>query len=111
MERTDNDFEVVSEKLSRNEREVSFIFNEGEGVWYADTSIPKWWRRLESKNWICINTQYYSDGTVCSKMFKGSKKGVTITDPFKVREVSDEQREAARERFMKMREKEKEDAE
>lgn len=98
------DSDTVTDKLSRDEREIVLVYNEGERVWYADTSIPKFWRRLEKKGWECINTQYYSDGTVCCKSFKGapgSSKGVTITDPFKKRELTDEQRQKIRERFAK----------
>ena len=91
----------VSTKLSRDERECVLLYNEEEGVWYAESSIPKFWRRLEKKNWVCTKTIYYSDGTICSKWFKGSKKGVTITDPFKTRDLSDEQRQAIRDRFSK----------
>jgi hypothetical protein len=91
--------ENVSTKLSRDERELILLFNEGDGVWQAESSIPKWWRKLEAKNWKCVKTAYYDDGTVCSKCFVGSKKGVSITDPFKTREISDDQREAARQRF------------
>lgn len=96
-------FEGVSEKLSKEEREIVLIYNEAEGCWIAETSIPKYWRKLENKNWICTSTQYYKDGTICSKTFKGSKKGVSITDPFKVREVSEENRQKARERFLKIK--------
>lgn len=92
---------TVTDKLSRDEREIILVYNEAERVWYADTSIPKFWRRLEKKGWECIKTQYYSDGTVCSKSFKGSSKGITITDPFKKRELTEEQRQKIRERFAK----------
>ena len=95
--------EGVLEKLSKEEREIVLIFNEAEGVWQAETSIPKFWRKLENKNWTCTSTQYYKDGTVCSKTFVGSKKGVSITDPFRVREVSEENRQKARERFLKLK--------
>lgn len=88
-------------KLSKEEREIVLIFNEGEGVWIAESSVPKYWRRLEKKGWILDSVQYYPDGTVCAKTFHGSKKGVTISDPFSVRKMSDEQREAARNRFLK----------
>ena len=94
-------FENVSGKLSRDERECVLLYNEEEGLWYAESSIPKFWRRLEKKNWICTKTIYYDDGTVCSKQFKGSKKGVTIGDPFKKRELTDEQRQAIKDRFSK----------
>ena len=91
----------VSEKLSRDERECILVYNDAERVWYAESSIPKFWRRLEKKGWTLVSTQYYSDGTVCSKSFKGSSKGVNITDPFKKREMSEEQRQKIRERFAK----------
>ena len=96
-----NDSDSVSSKLSKDDRECIFVYNESEGVWYADTSIAKYWRRLEKKNWECVKTTYYSDGTVCSKSFRGSKKGITITDPFNKRKLTDEQRQAIRDRFSK----------
>lgn len=98
---TSGDGNVVSEKLSRSDRELVIVYNEAEGVFYADTSIPKFWRRLEKKNWECIGTQYYSDGTVCSKSFRGTNKGITISDPFRKRNLTDEQREQIRQRFSK----------
>ena len=91
----------VTDKLSRDERECILVYNDAERVWYADSSIPKFWRRLEKKGWTLVSTQYYSDGTVCSKSFKGSSKGVSITDPFKKREMSEEQKQRIRERFAK----------
>jgi hypothetical protein len=103
--------EGITEKLTRDEREINLVYNEGEGVWYADTSIPKYWRRLEKKNWECIGVQYYKDGTICSKSFKGSKKGVSITDPFRTREMSEEQKQKIRERFSKKQEFEDNDDE
>ena len=100
-EANDESTNVISDKLSRDDRELVIVYNEAEGVFYADTSIPKFWRRLEKKNWECIHTQYYSDGTICSKSFRGSKKGITITDPFKKRELSEEQLQKIRDRFSK----------
>ena len=95
----------VTEKLVHSEREIVIIYNEEDGYWQADTSIPKFWRRLEKKNWKCIRTQYYSDGTVCAKSFiSNSPKGITIADPTKKRELTDEQRDAIRERFSKKNE-------
>ena len=100
-ENTEMPSDIVSSKLGKDDREICLVFNEGEGVWYADTSIPKYWRRLEKKGWICLGTQYYADGTICSKSFKGSKKGVTITDPFKTRVLTDEQKQQIKDRFNK----------
>ena len=101
--------EEVSDKLSRDDRECIFVYNEAEGIWYADTSIPKYWRKLEKKNWICTKTIYYKDGTVCSKQFKGSKKGINITDPFKKRELSAQQLQAIRDRFSKTSDEDEDD--
>ena len=95
----------VTEKLSRSEREIVIIYNEEDGYWQADTSIPKFWRRLEKKNWKCVRTQYYPDSTICAKSFvSDNSKGITISDPTRKRELTDEQREAIRERFSKKNE-------
>lgn len=95
-----NTLENVSSKLLKSEREVVIIFNEEVGVWEVEVSIPKFWRKFENKNWKCTRTIYYDDGTVCSKCFVGSNKGISITDPFKKRKMTEEQREAARQRFL-----------
>lgn len=92
--------ENVTTKLLKSEREVVIIFNEEIGVWEVETSIPKYWRKFENKNWKCTRTIYYDDGTVCSKCFIGSNKGISITDPFKKREITEEQREVVRQRFL-----------
>ena len=90
-------------KLTQAEREFFLNYNELDKVWVAESSIPKFWRKLEKKNWTCIKVQYYPDGTVCSKTFtSNSTKGVTITDPTKKREMSEAQKQAMRERASKM---------
>lgn len=86
-------------KLTQNERELVINYCEYDRIWYAESSIPKFWRRLEKKGWICTGTQYYPDGTVCSKSFtSGNSKGISITDPNRVRTISEEskQKTAAR---------------
>lgn len=97
----DADF-VSANKLTQFEREFYLNYSEYDKCWYAESTIPKYWRLLEKRNWECTGVQYYRDGTVCSKTFKSnSTKGVTITDPTrKGRELTDEQRQAARERLM-----------
>ena len=91
-------------RLTKEEREFFLNYDELNEVWVAETSIPKFWRRLEKKNWTCTGVQYYPDGQVCSKTFtSGNSKGVTITDPTKVRVMSEEDKEKARQRFLAMR--------
>lgn len=87
-------------KLCREEREFHLWFNEADSVWEAESSIPKFWRKLEKKGWTCTGVQYYHDGTICAKTFtSGNKKGVSITDPTKVRIMSEEQKLASSKRF------------
>lgn len=90
-------------RLTKDEREFFLNYSEAEEIWYAETSIPKFWRKLEKKNWICTGIQYYPDGQVCSKTFtSGNKKGVSIVDPTKIRTMSEEDKEKARQRFLSM---------
>jgi len=91
---------VSNNKLTQFERELVINYCEYDKVWVAETSIPKFWRRFEKKGWICTRTQYYADGTVCSKTFtSGNSKGISITNPNKTRVLTDEQKAAAAERF------------
>ena len=100
-ELTENDRLFASNsKLTQEEREIVLNYNELDRVWVAETSIPKFWRKLEKQGWICTGTTYYPDGTVCAKSFTSTNsKGVSLTNPFKTRVMTDEQREAARQRL------------
>lgn len=96
----DNTF-VSATKLTAEEREFYLNYSEYDKCWYAESSIPKFWRLLEKRNWECVRTQYYRDGTVCSKSFKSnSSKGVSIKDPTIKREISEEQKQKCKERFL-----------
>ena len=87
-------------KLTQEEREIYLNYNELDRVWNAETSIPKFWRKLEKQCWVCTGVTYYPDGTVCAKTFTSTNtKGVSITNPFKTRNMTEEQKEAARQRF------------
>jgi hypothetical protein len=90
-------------KLTQAEREFYLNYNELDKVWVAESSIPKFWRKLEKKNWTCVKVQYYPDGTVCSKTFTSNcAKGVSITDPTIKRKMSEAQRQASKERLLKL---------
>lgn len=96
----DNFIFSSNNKLTADEREIVINYSEYDKVWYAESSIPKFWRKLEKQGWICTNTQYYADGTICSKSFTSSNsKGITITNPNKTRHVSDELKAQMAERF------------
>jgi len=100
-------------KLTIYEREFYLNYNEFDKVWIAESSIPKFWRRLEKRNWTCTGVQYYPDGSICSKTFtSNSPKGITITDPTKAkREMTEEQKQKAAERIKQMHDKRKENKE
>lgn len=100
-------------KLTVYEREFYLNYNEFDKVWVAESSIPKFWRRLEKRNWTCTGVQYYADGSICSKTFtSNSPKGITITDPTKAkREMTEEQKQKAAERIKQMHDKRKENKE
>lgn len=87
-------------KLSQEEQETHLWFDVLKKCWFADTTYPPHWRELERKGWVCVSTTLYPDGTIESKRFtSGNKKGVSFTNPTKTREMTEEQREAARLRF------------
>ncbi len=92
-------------RLEKAERETIYIYNESDGEWIADSSIQKDIHRLEKQHWIETNVQYYKDGTVMSKQFKAPRNCLSPRDynPDKPkREMSEEQRKAAKERIQKM---------
>lgn len=94
-------------KLTVFEREFYLNYSEYDKCWYAESSIPKFWRKLEKKNWECTGVQYYPDGTVCSKTFRSNcPKGVSIVDPTvkRTKVYTDEEKLAMRERMQKMHE-------
>lgn len=94
----------MTKKLMLEEQETHFHYDTIQKCWYADTSFPPHWRKLEKKNWECIDVSYFEDGSVMAKRFKsGSKKGLSITDPTKTRIMTDDQREAARKRLEESR--------
>lgn len=77
----DNPAEDQAEhKLCREERETHYLYNESDGEWLADSSIPRDIHRLESKHWIEVRTQYYKDGTVMAKQFKAPRNCLSPRD-------------------------------
>lgn len=91
----------MSSKLMLEEQETFVRYDVIDKMWYADTTYPPHMRKFEKKGWECTNTSYYEDGTVQGKSFcSGSKKGVTISNPTTTRNMTEEQKEAARQRFL-----------
>ena len=92
-------------RLEKAERETVYIYNEADGEWFVESSIQRDIHKLEQKHWIEVKTEYYKDGTVMSKQFKAPRNCLSPRDynPDKPkREMSETQRQAAKERIQKM---------
>lgn len=77
----DNQAEEQAEhKLCREERETNYIYNEDEGEWVADSSIPRDIHKLEKQHWIETGVQYYKDGSVMAKQFKAPRNCLNPRD-------------------------------
>lgn len=60
----------VNYKLSSEEREIILIMDDKDRKWKASVSSPTYMRKFERQGWTCTGTEYYSDGTVCTKFFE-----------------------------------------
>ena len=76
----DVDTEQANYKLSKEERETIYVFNEADGEWLAESTIPRDIHKLEQKHWTEISVQYYRDGTVMSKQFKAPRNCLSPRD-------------------------------
>jgi hypothetical protein len=102
--------EQANHKLCKEERETLYRFNEAEGYWLADSTLPRDIHKLEKQHWIEINVQYYKDGTVMSKQFKAPRNCLSPRDynPNKPkREMSAEHKAKVMEALAKSREDKK----
>lgn len=65
-----NDRKIVTYRLAREERETHYHYTDGDPYIFCDTTIPKDIRRLQSKGWLMISCDRYSDGTLVAAKFK-----------------------------------------
>ena len=72
--------EQAEHKLCREERETHYLYNEADGEWIADSSIPRDIHKLEKQHWIEVKTEYYKDGTVMAKQFKAPRNCLSPRD-------------------------------
>mgnify|MGYP001005588418 CR=1 FL=1 len=97
-------------RLEKAERETHYIFNEADGYWIADSTLPRDIHKLEKQHWIETSVQYYKDGTVMAKQFKAPRNCLSPRDynPNKPkREMSAEHKAKVMEALTKSREKKK----
>lgn len=107
---SDNANEQSEHRLEKCERETHYIYNDEDGYWLADSTLPRDIHKLEKQHWIETNVQYYKDGTVMAKQFKAPRNCLSPRDynpnqPKKV--MSEEHKQKVMEALAKSREKKK----
>ena len=68
----------ASAKLLPEEREVVLVMDDKDRVWKASCSSPTYMRKFEKQGWKCVRTEYYKDGTVCTKFYEAPCKSISI---------------------------------
>jgi hypothetical protein len=76
----DTSKESADYHLCKEERETHYIYNEEDGYWIADSTIPRDIHKLEKQHWIETGVQYYKDGTVMAKQFKAPRNCLSPRD-------------------------------
>ena len=85
-------------RLTIEERETNILFNEKDGYWSIVTDVPKHMNKFDKLGYECVKTIYYPDGSVETKEYKVPAHAVSFRKPEKMsRNMTEEQREAARE--------------
>lgn len=84
-------------RLLPEEREVILIMDDRDRKWKASCSSPTYMRKFEKQGWNCTKTEYYKDGTVCTKFYEAPCKSISIGKYERPkRNMSDEQKEKMR---------------
>lgn len=65
-------------KLLPEEREIILIMDDRDRKWKASCSSPTYMRKFEKQGWKCTRTEYYRDGTVCTKFYEAPCKSISI---------------------------------
>lgn len=60
---------IVTYRLTREERETHYYLSDGESSCVCDTTIPKDIRKLTSKGWVMLSCDKYADGTIVAAKF------------------------------------------
>lgn len=66
-------------RLSPEEREIILVMDDKDRKWKASCSSPTYMRKFEKQGWECTETEYYRDGSVCTKFYKAPQaSSITI---------------------------------
>lgn len=84
------------------EKEVVLNIDDETKTWTASVSSPSFMKIFDNSNWKCTKIDYDKDHQPIMKFYEAPKNAIKIKDPTKKRQVTEEQRLAAKERFEKM---------
>ena len=90
---------IISERLTKEERECNLIYSEIDEKWYAEVSIGRLKTKFVKQGWTQTSETTLPDGTWVSSTFESPYKGISIRNPEKTgRVLTDEQKKEMSER-------------
>ena len=93
------------QRLTKDERETILSYNEADGYWTIYSAVQSHIRKFDKLNYPITNVDYYPDGEVSGKFYQVPKNAISFKDPTKKRNISEEQKQALRERVLAARAK------
>ena len=93
------------QRLTKEERETACVYNEADGYWTIYSAVQSHIRKFDKLNYPVTDIDYYPDGEVAGKFYQVPKNAISFKDPTKKRNISEEQKQALRERALAARAK------
>lgn len=93
------------QRLTKEERETACVYNEADGYWTIYSAVQSHIRKFDKLNYPITDIDYYPDGEVAGKFYQVPKNAISFKDPTKKRHISEEQKQALRERALAARAK------
>lgn len=93
------------QRLTKDERETILSYNEADGYWTIYSAVQPHIRKFDKLNYPITDIDYYPDGEVAGKFYQVPKNAISFKDPTKKRNISEEQKQALRERALAARAK------
>lgn len=93
------------QRLTKDERETACVYNEADGYWTIYSAVQPHIRKFDKLNYPITDIDYYPDGEVAGKFYQVPKNAISFKNPTKKRNISEEQKQALRERALAARAK------
>lgn len=93
------------QRLTKEERETACVYNEADGYWTIYSAVQSHIRKFDKLNYPVTDIDYYPDGEIAGKFYQVPKNAISFKDPTKKRNISEEQKQALRERALAARAK------